>query len=93
MRLRGEDTYRMAKYNIELRTQDRVWDTFSFEKDDIRALRIEMAQFVGTLLKDHAEQVWEDQDWRVDVTDERGLILFVMHISATDTAATMPLRR
>ncbi len=83
----------MAKYNIELRTQDRVWDTFSVEKDDIEALRIEMAQFVGTLLKDHAAQVWEDQEWRVDVTDETGLILFVMHISATDTAATMPLRR
>jgi hypothetical protein len=83
----------MAKYNIGLRTQRRVWDTLSVEKDNLRALRIEMAQFVGELLKEHADQVWEDQDWRVDVTDDQGLILYVMHISASDTAATMPLRK
>ncbi|HWH16744.1 MAG TPA: hypothetical protein VNT77_00170 [Allosphingosinicella sp.] len=82
----------MAHYNIELKNQDRVWETLSLESTDLRALRIEMAKFVGELLKDHADQVWADQDWRVDVTDETGLILFVMHISATDTAATMPLR-
>jgi hypothetical protein len=29
----------------------------------------------------------------VDVTDETGLILYVMHISATNTAATIKLRR
>lgn len=83
----------MAKYNLELRTADQVWETLAVERDDVRALRIEMARFVGELLSDHAEKVWADQDWRVDVTDEAGLILYVMHISATDTAATMPLRR
>ncbi len=83
----------MAKYNIELRTQHRVWETLSVDTSDVGALRIEMAKFVGELLQDHAGKVWEDQDWRVDVTDERGLILFVMHISTSDTAATMPLRR
>lgn len=83
----------MAIFNIELRSADRVWETLEVERDDIAALRIEMARFVGQLLRDHAEQVWLDQDWRVDVTDEAGLILYVMHISATDTAATMPLQR
>lgn len=82
----------MPRYNIELRTHDRVWDTLEAELSDLRELRIEMARFVGELLREHAEEIWQDQDWRVDVTDERGLILYVMHISATDTAATMPLR-
>ena len=45
------------------------------------------------MLHEHAAQIWEDQDWRVDVTDEAGLIIFVMHISATNTAATMQLKR
>jgi hypothetical protein len=44
---------------------------------------------VGELLKDHAEQIWVDEDWRVDVTDGDGLILYVMEISASDSAATM----
>jgi hypothetical protein len=83
----------MAKYNIELRTAGQVWEAFVIEDSDVDALRIEMAKFVGELLKDHAGKIWADEDWRIDVTDETGLILYVMHISATDSAATMPLRR
>jgi hypothetical protein len=63
------------------------------ERDDITALRIELARFVGDLLKEHAELIWEDQDWRVDVTDDTGLILFAMEISATDAPATAALWR
>lgn len=47
-----------------------------------------MARFIGELLKEHAQQIWLGQDWRVDVTDEAGLILYVMHVSATNPAAT-----
>ena len=81
----------MPNYNIELRTADRVWETLLVERDDHDGLRIEMARFVGELLKDHAGKIWEDQDWRIDVTDETGLILYVMHILATDSVATVPL--
>ena len=83
----------MALYHIELRTADQVWDTLDVESEDVAALRIEMAQFVGELLRDHAAKVWADQEWRVDVTDHRGLILYVMQISTTDTPATLSLRR
>jgi hypothetical protein len=47
-----------------------------------------MAKFVGKLLKDHAELIWADEDWQIDVTDDAGLILYVMHISAMKTPAT-----
>lgn len=77
----------MPKYHIELRTTDQVWETLKVERDDIAALRIEMARFVGELLKDHAKKVWADKDWRVDVTDDCGRILYVMNITTTDHAA------
>jgi hypothetical protein len=48
-----------------------------------------MARFVGELLKDHAELIWADQDWQIDVTNDEGLILYVLHISATETPATV----
>lgn len=83
----------MSLYHLELRSVDRVWETLDVEREDLTALRVEMARFVGQLLQDHAGQIWADGDWRVDVTDDSGLILYVMHISATDTAATMQLRR
>jgi hypothetical protein len=81
----------MPNFNIELRSANKVWETLEVERDDVAALRVEMARFVGQLLRDHAEQVWADGEWRVDVTDEAGLILYVLHIAATDNAATTPL--
>jgi hypothetical protein len=83
----------VTRYNIELRTESHVATTLEVERKDTDALRIEVAQFVGELLKDHAAQIWVDEDWRVDATDEKGLILFVMHLFASSTAATMPRRR
>jgi hypothetical protein len=76
-------------YHIGLRSETHLNETLDVELDDLTGLRIELARFVGELLKDHAELVWEDQDWRVDVTDDQGLILYVMEIHASDTAATM----
>jgi hypothetical protein len=79
----------MPRYNIQVRTESHVRTAVEVEQDDLTALRIELARFVGELLKDHAEQIWVDEDWRVDVTDGDGLILYVMEISASDSAATM----
>ena len=81
----------MSIYHIELRTADQVWETHEVVRGDIEGLRIEMARFVGELLKDHAGKLWADKDWRVDVTDEHGLILYVMNIAATDHAETAVL--
>jgi hypothetical protein len=30
----------------------------------------------------HAGKLWEDEAWQMDVTDERGLVLFVINVSA-----------
>ena len=79
----------MPQYSIALRTETHVRETVEIERADLTALRVELARFVGELLKDHAEQIWVDEDWRVDVMDEDGLILYAMQISATDSAATM----
>ena len=78
----------MAKYHIALRTESTVSETVGVERDNLTDLRIELARFVGDLLKDHASEIWADEDWRVDVTDERGLILYIMQVSAMQTPAT-----
>ena len=83
----------MARYNIQLRTESHVSEPLAVDKSDLAELRIEVAQFVGELLRDHGNQIWIDEDWRVDVTDDTGLILYVMQISARNSAATAPTRR
>jgi hypothetical protein len=83
----------VARYHIELRSTSHVASTVKVDRDDLDALRVEVACFVGELLKDHAGQIWKDEDWQVEATDEKGLILFTMNIFASDTAATMMPRR
>ena len=82
----------MARYNIALRTESHVSETLAVEMSDLTELRVEVARFVGQLLRDHANQIWVDEDWRVDVTDESGLILYVMQLTATNSAATASIR-
>lgn len=82
----------MPNFHIELRSETHVRETMVVEKDDLTAARIEVAKFVGALLNARAEVIWEDQDWRVDCTDDEGLILFTMSVFASDAAATIPYR-
>ena len=83
----------MARYHIELRTEFHVSETLSVEMEDLTALRVEVARFVGEMLRDHAGQIWVDEDWRIDVTDDKGLILYVMQIQAMRAAATEHIQR
>jgi hypothetical protein len=79
---------RMAKFNIELRTESHVSETLEVEMKDLTALRVEVARFVGEMLREHASQIWADEDWRIDVTDQKGLILYIMQIQAMCSPAT-----
>jgi hypothetical protein len=50
----------MARYNINVRTSSHIADTKPVEMDSLDALRVEMALFVGELLKNHADLIWKD---------------------------------
>lgn len=69
-------------YNINLRTKSHIADIMEVDSASVDDLRIEVARFVSEMLRDHALAIWVDQDWQVDVTDERGFILFVLQLSA-----------
>jgi len=38
----------------------------------------EAARRIGILFQEHAGKLWADEDWQMDVTNEEGLILFVI---------------
>lgn len=78
----------MPFYNFEVRTPSHVLITEGDELADTTAARVEAAKRIGALLLDHAGQLWVDQDWQMDVTDETGLILYVIQINALRSAAT-----
>lgn len=49
---------------------------------DDEAARIEAARVLGQLLNERPAAVWRDEEFRLTVTDDRGVILFVLDIAA-----------
>lgn len=78
----------MPHFRFEVRTPTHVMLTSGTELADHTAARVEAAKRIGTLLHDHAGQVWVDQEWQMDVTNEAGLILYVIQVNTIKSAAT-----
>jgi hypothetical protein len=75
-------------FHFQVRTVTHVMLTEAAELVGTEEARVEAARRIGELLKQHANELWTDGEWQMDVTDGRGLILFVIQISAVRTAAT-----
>lgn len=78
----------MPTYNFEVRTPTHALVTEGIDLPDSTAARVEAAKRIGDLLRRHAGEIWVDQDWQMDVTDERGLILYAILVSALMSPAT-----
>jgi hypothetical protein len=48
------------------------------ELPDWETARLEAVRLSGEILKDNAKQIALGEDWRIEVTDDTGLILFQM---------------
>ncbi|KQT53673.1 hypothetical protein ASG43_17705 [Aureimonas sp. Leaf454] len=78
----------MPLFRFEVRTPTHVMLTHGMELADHTAARVEAAKRIGTLLHDHAGEVWLDQEWQMDVTNETGLLLYVIQVNTMKSAAT-----
>jgi hypothetical protein len=79
----------VSKFYFAVRTDTHVLLAESVELAGTGEARVEAARRVGDLLKVHASELWADEEWQMDVTNEAGLILFVINVSAHKTSATM----
>ena len=78
----------MSLFHFEVRTPTHVMLTEGVELSDHTAARVEAARRVGVLLNDHAGQIWVDQEWQMEITDETGLILYTIQVFTQKSAAT-----
>jgi len=76
-----------TRFHFQVRTDSHVMITEVADLPGTEEARIEAARRIGKLLHDHAHQLWVDEDWQMDVTDDTGLILFVINIQALKSAA------
>jgi hypothetical protein len=52
--------------------------------DDARGIA---ARYLGALIADAGPTLFENDDWHLDVTDDRGLILFTARVAGFSSAA------
>lgn len=64
-----------------------IRDEEGAELSDLQAARTEAVKYAGRLLIDEADKFWSGEEWRMEVTDEAGLILFVLMFVATNSPA------
>ena len=63
------------------------------ELPDLTAARLEALRFAAATVKDHPEQVWAGSPFRVEVSDETGMLLSTVIILEIDTPAARGLRQ
>jgi hypothetical protein len=66
-------------------------DEDGVECESLTAARAQAASLAGQVLLEGSGRFWDGQPWSVQVTDERGLTLFELHLSATSAPATVNL--
>ena len=77
----------MPIYHFNVRDGSNIPDPDGTELLNLRAARVEAVKLAGRLLLDEPDTFWEGSDWHVEVTNDRGLILFRLDFMATEAAA------
>ena len=83
----------MPRFYFNVRDGYNIADADGVELADFRAARREAISLSGALLEDEADQYdISEEDWRLEVTDETGLILFILTFSIMQSPAVPLLR-
>lgn len=62
-------------------------DQQGFDLPDISEARIQAVRFAGEYLRDRPEVVWLGDEFRIEVTDSEGVVLFTFIALGTDAAS------
>ena len=54
---------------------------------DLAAARLEAVRALGEILKERSDDFWNERMLRMSVTDQSGLTLFLVEVSAMDSPA------
>ena len=54
------------------------------ELPDVYTAQAEAIRLSGELLRDMGAKFWNGAEWKLEVTDENGQILFILHFSAEE---------
>jgi hypothetical protein len=77
----------MARYFFHTESRTEELDHEGMELPSHQAARMEAARMLGEMLKDNAHAFWTHRALKLIVTNEAGLILFALDLSAIEAPA------
>jgi hypothetical protein len=79
----------VPRYHFNILDGVRLPDADGMELPDWHAARLESVRRAGEILKNDAQSVALGEDWRIEVTDSTGLILFQMTFPVVEAPAML----
>lgn len=83
----------MARYFFHIENGQSKLDDAGMELDDPHAARVEAVRMLGDILKSDPHHFWDHQSFKLIVTDENHLILFVLDLSGIVAPAVSAANR
>lgn len=77
----------MARFFFHVHDGTTILDNEGTVLPDLPTARKVAVQFAGEMLRDLGRDLEDGEDWKVDVADEHGLILFTILLAALDAPA------
>ena len=82
----------MPRYHFHSADGSRDPDLEGTELENDQAAQQAAVAYAGAMLKDDPMLLWEKGSWRVEVTDEEGVLLFTVVTLAMDAPRPKPSR-
>ena len=78
----------MPKFFFNIRDGYSYKDDTGIELPDIYAAQKEAIRYSGEVLREMGAKFWDETEWKLEVTDEGGRILFSLRFSAQEYGLT-----
>ena len=72
----------MPRFCFNFRKDSHDLEEVSVELADAHEAQVEAVRSLAEDMRDNPEQLWNDEDWHVEVIDESGLVLFTTSSAA-----------
>ena len=77
----------MPRYHFNVHGKSDLPDEAGRDFPDLDAARSDAVRLAGALIRDHGAKFAAGERWTMDVTDNKGLMLFSLHFTAADVPA------
>jgi hypothetical protein len=82
----------MPRYFFHIQDGISSRDTIGTELPDVYTAQAQAIRFSGEILRELGAKFWDGTEWKLEVTDEQGRTLFILHFSAEERVPTTDTR-